>query len=145
MKKYVLGFAINHDAVLLVRKNKPAWQKGKLNGIGGGIEDFDKFPVHAMVREFKEETGLDSKLKDWKNFCIMYGSDFEIHCFRNDNIKKFLYNHNVKNDIGELLYVGYISDFWQYDEDELISNVPWLIKMSEDCDTDRRPLEIIYK
>ena len=38
--KYVVGFMFNptEDAVLLIRKTHPAWQKGKLNGVGGRID-----------------------------------------------------------------------------------------------------------
>jgi len=57
---YVAGFLIDpgSDQVLLVRKERPAWQAGKLNGIGGHIEPGET-PAQAMRREFTEETGLD--------------------------------------------------------------------------------------
>ena len=37
---YVLGFAFSKSGqmVLLIWKNKPEWQRGKMNGIGGKIE-----------------------------------------------------------------------------------------------------------
>lgn len=39
---YVAGFLFGpmprHNYVALIRKNKPDWQKGKLNGIGGKVE-----------------------------------------------------------------------------------------------------------
>lgn len=40
MTQYCLGFAFtDHDNfVILIRKNKPAWQKGLLNGVGGESE-----------------------------------------------------------------------------------------------------------
>ena len=41
--------------VVLTHKNRPAWQAGKLNGVGGKIELLES-PVAAMVREF--ELGL---------------------------------------------------------------------------------------
>jgi 8-oxo-dGTP diphosphatase len=35
--RYVLGFMFSsdHSEVALIRKRKPEWQRGKLNGIGG--------------------------------------------------------------------------------------------------------------
>jgi len=55
----VLGFYfdISFEKVLLIKKNKPKWQRGKLNGIGGKIEQ-EESPISAMVREFKEEAGI---------------------------------------------------------------------------------------
>ncbi len=40
MKGYVLGFAFDEDYewVALIKKNRPQWQAGKLNGVGGKIE-----------------------------------------------------------------------------------------------------------
>lgn len=128
MKKYVLGFAMDGDLVLLVRKNKPAWQKGKLNGIGGGIEDFDESPLHAMVREFKEETGIDTIIEDWHNFAIMHGSDWEVYCFESQVPRpKLVSVQGLNNDIGERLENWYISEL--RNESAVISNVPWLIEM----------------
>ncbi len=58
MKRMVLGFAFNPFAnkVLLIHKNRPDWQRGKLNGVGGHIEGSET-SRDAMVREFREETG----------------------------------------------------------------------------------------
>ena len=38
--RYVVGFAFSADMsrVLLIRKNRPLWMAGKLNGIGGRAE-----------------------------------------------------------------------------------------------------------
>lgn len=58
-KLYALGFAFDKDfkQVVLIRKNKPTWQKGLLNGVGGKVEPGET-PYNAMVREFREETGV---------------------------------------------------------------------------------------
>jgi len=62
---FVLGFVFSpRNEVLLIRKNRPAWQAGKLNGIGGHIEP-DEIPVQAMSREFFEETGLSLAWGHW--------------------------------------------------------------------------------
>jgi len=70
MSEYVCGFLFSYKGseVALIRKNKPAWQKGKLNGIGGKIEPGET-PLVAMVREFKEETG--ALVTNWKPFCSL--------------------------------------------------------------------------
>jgi 8-oxo-dGTP diphosphatase len=67
---YVVGFLFRNegDEVALIRKSKPAWQKGFLNGVGGKIED-DELPISAMVREFEEEAG--AYVLNWRNFAVM--------------------------------------------------------------------------
>ena len=80
MKRYVLGFLFTPiGGVWLIYKNKPDWQKGLLNGIGGKIEE-GELPYDAMVREFKEEAELE--IKDWTEFCILTDNrEFEVYCF----------------------------------------------------------------
>lgn len=78
--KYVAGllFTKSRKHVALVRKNKPDWQKGKLNAIGGKIEG-DETPLQAMQREFREETGVDRA--EWERVVILDGPGFEVHFF----------------------------------------------------------------
>jgi 8-oxo-dGTP pyrophosphatase MutT (NUDIX family) len=67
MISYVVGIIFDEliDKVLLIRKNRPDWQVGKLNGVGGKIEQ-DETPNDAMVRECYEECGL--LLDNWVLF-----------------------------------------------------------------------------
>lgn len=79
--RYVVGFMFNpaENAVLLIRKTHPDWQKGKLNGVGGRIED-DETPAEAMQREFTEETGITHS--DWRQFCVLGDArKWQIHFF----------------------------------------------------------------
>lgn len=70
MKRYVLGFCFNQelDRVALILKDHPANQAGKLNGIGGKIEN-SELPHQAMTREFLEEAGVEiekwNHVKEW--------------------------------------------------------------------------------
>jgi 8-oxo-dGTP pyrophosphatase MutT (NUDIX family) len=69
---YVLGFAFTPDgSVALIRKIKPEWQAGKLNGVGGKIEDWDPSDVHAMTREFQEETGVFLEPHLWREVGVV--------------------------------------------------------------------------
>ena len=55
----VAGFLFDDtESVLLVRKARPTWMAGHLNGIGGKVEAGET-PAEAMRREFNEEAGLD--------------------------------------------------------------------------------------
>ena len=60
MKHYVLGFAFDLalDQLVLIEKARPDWQRGRFNGVGGAIEA-EEDPIDAMVREFREETGIE--------------------------------------------------------------------------------------
>lgn len=82
-KKYVLGFYFKNDRVVLIEKQKPARYAGKLNGVGGKIEQGES-PIEAMRREFKEETGAE--VYDWTNYAVLTGVDalgkWEMYVFR---------------------------------------------------------------
>ena len=69
MIRYVVGFCFKNDAshVLLIAKQRPAWQSGMLNGIGGKVENGET-DVQAMVREFHEEAGVETGTGDWQLF-----------------------------------------------------------------------------
>ena len=53
------GLVIKDDKILLIKKNGGPYD-GKLDLPGGTIE-FNERPSYALVREFKEEVGIDIK------------------------------------------------------------------------------------
>jgi 8-oxo-dGTP pyrophosphatase MutT (NUDIX family) len=75
MQRYVCGFLFGNflDEVMLIRKTKPEWQAGKVNGIGGKVNPYEK-PVGAMRREFDEEAGI--YFGQWRPFCRLRGGDW---------------------------------------------------------------------
>jgi len=79
---YVLGLLFRgcYSGVVLIEKTKPQWQAGLLNGIGGKVEPGENARA-AMVREFKEETGVDTSNLQWIPFCEMSGEKFVVECF----------------------------------------------------------------
>lgn len=83
MKRYVLGFCIDANLdVLLIRKDRPEWQRGRLNGLGGHVEEGEA-PSQAMQREFREETDdffrrHDLPEPEWCCFARLLGSDYEV-------------------------------------------------------------------
>ncbi len=72
MKHYVTGFMFSADLnqLALIEKRQPEWQAGLLNGIGGKIEE-NESAVAAMVREFEEETSVQTTNQDWTLFAII--------------------------------------------------------------------------
>jgi len=83
MKRYVLGFFFSEDRqlVALIRKNRPAYQAGQFNGLGGHIEPTDASPTDAMRREFMEEAGVD--IQSWQEcFSFLYDQNALIIVYR---------------------------------------------------------------
>ena len=82
-QSYVLGFMFDPAMrnVVLIRKNRPTWQAGLLNGVGGKIEP-EEAPLQAMVREFEEETGFRTSKEDWAPTGLVTGESFTVHCFK---------------------------------------------------------------
>src|SRR3989338_6146087 len=79
MKLYTVGFIFNEDfsKVLLVKKNRPDWQKGKLNGPGGRIEDGET-SIRCVAREIFEEAGLETQEEDWFFFAKLNREDASV-------------------------------------------------------------------
>lgn len=83
---YVLGLIFSDDLkqVLLINKERPDWQKGLANGIGGKIEAGER-PLGAMIREAREESGLSNL--DWVHYMTMQGTkdpdqgEWKVYCY----------------------------------------------------------------
>jgi 8-oxo-dGTP diphosphatase len=68
MKNYVVGLVHDGDYMAFIKKNRPEWQAGLLNGIGGKVEENESF-IEAMAREFYEETGTN--INNWRELVDM--------------------------------------------------------------------------
>ena len=78
MKNCVVGFLFDGNGnVALIHKNRPDWQKGRLNGIGGKIEPGET-PEEAIIREFEEEAGATVA---WQQYCRVHGDDYQVFYF----------------------------------------------------------------
>lgn len=121
--KYVAGLYFNEDktSVALIRKNRPTWQAGKLNCIGGKIE-INELPLDAMIREFREEAGVNHI--DWRLFCILTGHGFEVNFFTASGDLEQLRGMTDE----ELEIIDTNSTF----KHNFIPNLKWLIPMALD-------------
>jgi 8-oxo-dGTP diphosphatase len=79
---YVCGFLFdrNFENILLIRKNRPEKQKGRLNGVGGKVEEGESFR-QAMEREFREEAGITISGDDWNECVELVGPDYEVNFY----------------------------------------------------------------
>lgn len=133
-QKYVLGFMFSKDykQVALIEKNKPEWQSGLLNGIGGKVENGES-SIGAMVREFEEEAFLKTVENDWRKFLALDGEDWIVDCFLSTGDLSTL-----KSMTSEEIYikdVGKINPF----QLGVVENLIWIIPLAIDCLQDKRP------
>jgi 8-oxo-dGTP diphosphatase len=123
MTTYCLGFAFYRERrkVVLISKTKPAWQRGKLNGVGGKIEAGETCNV-AMAREFKEETGCETFCTDWVKFTEMRFPDVVVYCFA----CRLPSHKEVRSTTEEEVLV------WDLDDlpERIIPNLAWLVPMA---------------
>lgn len=72
---YVAAFALDeNNNILFIRKNRPDWQRGYLNGVGGKI-NFAETAREAMSREFLEETGIAIDKHSWIYVCELINNN----------------------------------------------------------------------
>lgn len=126
MNYYVLGFAFGKDDdLLLIRKSKPEWQAGRLNGVGGKIEA-GEVPGVAMRREFYEETGVFIPSSSWRSFGLMTGIDWSVELFvtRSEQIYTAKF---VTDEMPELIFD------WHRLPDDVLRNLHWLVPLAADA------------
>ena len=139
MQSYVCGFLFSPDRtrVLLIRKRRPAWQAGRLNGVGGKVEPGESV-WDAMRREFREEAAVD--LADWQEVLVLSGADdagsgrgWAGHFFR-----AFGPLDAVRAMTDEALEVHPARAL----PDDVIPNLRWMIPMLCDDDVARAAYEV---
>lgn len=140
MKKYVLGFAFNKDKdyVVMIKKNRPDWQAGLWNGVGGKV-DGDELPHNAMVREFHEETGVITRLGDWSRVGTIKETtkDAEVYVFTSSD-DDYMYADTKTDEEIAILSVNCIVTGGI----DVIDNIPFLLEL---CRCNNRPRQFIIK
>ena len=123
---YTLGFIFDEALaqVLLIRKLRPAWQTGKLNGLGGTLE-MGETPVEGILREVWEESALTVPADRWAHVADMQSDGWLVHVLA-------------------AIYDGPLTDARTQDEGQLawvpvdalpatvISNLTWLVPLCLD-------------
>ncbi len=124
MQEYVLCFLYDklYKHVALVHKIKPAWQAGKLNGIGGKVEP-GEMPIAACSREFLEETGVEIPESEWRQFLTLSGTGFKVYAYVAANDRVFF----CKTIEAEKIEVFKVKDI---DYSKCVDNLKWIIPLS---------------
>lgn len=137
MLEYVLGFYFSRrlSNVVLIKKDHPEWQVGKLNGVGGKVKEeelslnSDLAPIGAMQREFKEEAGV--VVDNWIPYARIIGPDYTLWCFAayGDAIPT-----TAEREPVEFYSVEDITTSTLFRTQRVaVENVPWLIEMARMC------------
>jgi len=122
---YVVGFMLDPtlSKVVLIRKVKPEWQRGLLNGVGGKIGDTipGETAEQAMHREFMEEAGVEGLT--WQKFMHLQTPRSDITFFRAiGNV------HRATTKLDEEIGVYDVHDVM--DRCDTIPNLRWCIQMA---------------
>jgi 8-oxo-dGTP diphosphatase len=109
MTHYVLGFLFSENP-----------RRGKIEA--------GESPEQAMVREFKEETGVQTNVTDWRHYCTMGAADFECSVFTAINSACLLEAKTVTEEQVVVASPAAICSGRAL----VISNLPWLVTMALD-------------
>lgn len=134
MIRYVCGFLFspNLRLVTLIEKQKPEWQRGKWNGVGGKIEPGEQ-EAEAMSREFNQEAGVLFPPESWNEIVTLRGDDWEVTFFYQMHIDLFKVETKEKERV-------MFHDPRRLPEN-VIRNLRWLIPLAMD-DTVMKPLGV---
>lgn len=133
---YALGFMFIGELntprhVTLIKKARPAWQAGKWNGVGGklnvstthGNAEASESPLEAMVREFREETGVITERDEWRHRATLVYPEanvFVFSAFRTGiHVRQTTDEPVATRDIGYVLRNAH----------ETVGNLRWLIPL----------------
>jgi len=141
MIEYSVGFLHNDEDVVLVRKNRPQWQDGLLNGVGGKIEPGEQ-PHDAQVREFKEEAGR--YVGPWEHFLTLEGPYARVYCFAiYDQHNTHIYKVETQED--EEIEVWNMLDLNGCREDaETVPNLEWIIPLMRQRAKYAKPITVEF-
>lgn len=134
MTRYVVGLPLvpRLGAVLLVRKNRPAWQAGRLNGPGGKVEragDLYETDPAAMSREFLEEVGVLVRAERWAPRVTLSGDGWRC-CFlvarlTDEEAAAAMEGRSGRDEPAEMAFVDVLPR-------DLVPNLRWIIPLALD-------------
>lgn len=131
-KEYVVGFVFDStkSQVLLIKKERPEWQKGRYNGIGGLVES-NELSDSAMTRECKEECGLE--ISDWILFAIVECPTIRLYYFKAFVDLKYLFQMKSLTD-EEVIMCHLYNYSKNYFLTKMVQPSSWILLMAlDDC------------
>lgn len=119
----VVGFMFDptRQYVGIIHKLRPKFHAGLLNGIGGKLEPGET-PLQSMIREFREETGVQHD--EWGHYTTILDSHrWKVHYFRtfSDNLFK------ISTQTDEEVRVMDLNLLYRY---PVTPNLRWLVPLA---------------
>lgn len=143
--RFVVGFLFSPclTQVVLIQKNRPEWQAGKWNGVGGKVEDLDQPKPHeqplnmlqwddlqnlrAQQREWTEETSAQSP--EWRLFCRLRGNAKEGGQIRLSFFCATGSFNDVRTATDETVQVHLVNSVMSGEVD-IVPNLRWVLGMA---------------
>ncbi len=121
MKKYTLGLIFDQSLsqILLMHKTKPAFQVGKLNGLGGKIEEGET-PEACIAREVREESGLNIKPAAWVRIGTTGGTNWTMEVFAHRYLGNLSDAKSLEAEQIEWFHINQLPT-------TVLTNIPWMI------------------
>lgn len=164
-RRYVCGLLFGEGHLVLVRKERPGWQKGRFNGLGGEVKPGEDL-LAAMKREAHEEAGVtettlpEGNVFEWQHFAVLSGKSYAVPVRRDPDSLDGGFVVTNENDTYEVhFYRAFSTDAVQMartqTDEEIVklplSSFPWgclvdglkyLIPIAQDLDI-RAPVYIV--
>lgn len=140
MTHYTVAFMFNRQLtrVALIRKAKPLWQRGLLNGIGGKVEE-GEIAIDTNVREFREETGAKTPTTDWKHYARIESLNVKIDFFTcKGNLECLMTQPAEQGKEQEPIVFADLETIYST-QTGLVDNLAWLVALARDHLVDGRP------
>ena len=143
IQKYSCGFMFNQrrSSVVLIRKEKPEWQTGSLNGIGGKVEP-GEWAKQSMIREYEEEAGVH--YEDWIHFATITDNEtFEVVFFKASDYDAYSDSMTMEGEeIVKSDVFGRAGDVTFGIDASCLYNLNWLIPLALD-EKVKNPIHVV--
>ena len=122
-----LGFVFDplFQQVVLIQKNRPEWQKGDINGLGGKCEGTETF-THCIAREVKEEAGIWIPSQNWRKHAQLKWENWNVTVFAAVFVGDLKQVQSVTDEVVAWYSVLALPS-------SVKKNLPWLIPMGIDA------------
>lgn len=139
MTHYVMGLFFSPDfkeVALLHKRRGPPNVIGRWNGPGGRIEPGET-PAEAMVREFREETAVETKPTLWTHAIQLVGRDYDMAVLFAVGDPRV-----ARDGTDEAVAVATVANLHEYD---VVQNLRWMIPLVLDANLEFAEPLVVYE